>query len=81
MYELIGCECIDACRPFGPCEVLYVDDEGMLKDPPLPSFLILGYPHALYGRGLVLGFRKNGESRSTRLTLADLDWKIAFKIP
>lgn len=43
-------------------DVLYVDDEGLLKEEGQAFFLFDGYPQPLAGKALVLGTTTEGES-------------------
>lgn len=49
-----------------PREILWVDDEGLLKRPLLPLFEILGYHQPIAGKGLILGNTTEGDAVSTR---------------
>jgi hypothetical protein len=80
IHQLIGCDTIDAAYPFGKDagEVFYVDDNGALKSPPLPHFLVPGFPWPIFGRALVLGFTRSGKDRSTGLTVEQIYEAIIF---
>lgn len=75
IYEAIG------ARPFtvlhlGPGEVIYLDDEALLRDPtPVFYFYWGDYPQPLAGKGLILGINDDsGDSCSSNL---DLDFVVA----
>lgn len=52
--ELIGCDIITAARINDLGDVIYVDDEGLMKGQ-ASFFLVEGYPQPLAGRGLLVG--------------------------
>ena len=56
---------------------LFVDDEGLLKDPEFFFTIDDGQP--LAGKGLVLATDKEGETVATNLTIEDLTARIKFK--
>ena len=61
-----------------PTETVFVDDEGLLKN---PSHFIMfeGYPQPLAGNGLILGLnRDNGEEVSTKLTVEEVKAQVTF---
>lgn len=70
IYEHIQANCFDAARFDNKGDAVYVDDEGLLKEP-THFFQIAGYPQPLAGRGLVLGVDREGESVSPTVSL---DW-------
>jgi hypothetical protein len=65
-YRALQCETITAVIPswFPDGECVYVDDEGLLKNPQ-DFFCIQGYPQPLAGNGLILGSDVDGKDRST----------------
>lgn len=69
IYKQLGCECFTTVG-LGPRDVMYVDDEGLLNGSfqRIGGFQLKGYPQPLAGRGLILGFRPDGESASTSFT-------------
>lgn len=52
-------------------ETLYVDDEGLINGTDY-GFSIKGYQDPLFGNGLILGTRSNGDSRDTDITLEEI---------
>jgi hypothetical protein len=52
IYALTECDCIDAAR-LNDGHAIYVDDEGSFKANDL--FAVRGYPHLLFGKGLLVG--------------------------
>jgi hypothetical protein len=77
LYNLVGEEGIDAASII-PGELIIVGDYAALHDPPLPSYTLEGYKWPLYGRGVVIGYRPNGEERETKLTVDDLSQIISW---
>jgi hypothetical protein len=83
LYSLIGCRYIEGAYPFGRRvaghgETVFVDEEGALKNPPPPRWFVIGYRWPLYGRGVVLGYRGDGDNVSTRLTIAQVSSVVIF---
>jgi len=54
IYRLTGCDCIDVAR-LSAGEGIYVDDNGLLKEPEFFFWISGFYPHPLAGRGLFVG--------------------------
>lgn len=52
----------------GSYDVVYLDDEGLLKPNPGPFFRLAQYPNPLCGRGLVLGVNYEGASVAPQVT-------------
>jgi hypothetical protein len=77
LYKLVGEEGIDAAY-FRPHESVIVGDHSALQDPPLPSYEIEGYDERLYGRGVVIGYARNGEECETKLTVDDISRIITW---
>ena len=63
IYRHLGVDCFDLARINRHGDAVFVDDEGLLKDPEY-FFAIEGYPEKLAGRGLVLGCDARGETVS-----------------
>jgi hypothetical protein len=57
--------------------VVYVDGEGLLKDPKY-FFILKHYPSPLAGRGLVLGVSRSGNTIATTLTIKTLTPLITY---
>jgi hypothetical protein len=67
IYDLLGCDCIDAAR-LEDGHAVYVDDEGSFKANGL--FSVRGFPHPLFGKGLLVGPVDNeGETTDCQHTL------------
>jgi hypothetical protein len=68
----------DAARFNEHGDAVFVDDEGLLKQPEY-FFLITGYPSPLAGRGFVLGCDlSTGESCSPSVSLRWLEENVSF---
>ena len=86
MYRLIGCSGIDGFRfPANKTEWVFVDDEGLLREPRPAMFVLKDYSQPLVGRGLILGATPNGDSMSSRLMVEEIErviswefWEIRF---
>ena len=78
MYKALKCEMFEAPLVFNDGDTLYVDEEAMLK--PISMFFeIEGAPQPYAGNGLILGCNlKNGNSRSVKMTVEDIEKKIKF---
>ena len=70
IYKLIGCDCIDVVRINDEGDVIYVDDEGLYKNP-CHFFAYENNPHPLAGSGLVLGTGHEGESIAPQVVTLD----------
>jgi hypothetical protein len=55
IYRLCGCDTIDAVY-IDRTHCIYVDDNGLTYNDPIPVFVWQNYPQPLAGRGLLLGF-------------------------
>ena len=76
--ETVEVDCFTAAYPVGKFaegDCIYVDDEGLLKDP-THFFKVDGYPDPLAGIGLVVGTNDEGETVSAKTKLKDL--KVTF---
>lgn len=60
IYQLLGIDTFDVVRFGDDGDVIYVDDEGLMKGP-TDFFLIEGYPQPIAGKGLVLGTDAEGD--------------------
>lgn len=74
---------LDITSPFTVVEIdktnlVYVDDEGLLKADPRYYFSLEGFPSPLASRGLVLGSDEEGETISTTLSLEALQAMVSF---
>jgi hypothetical protein len=71
IYGLIGCDCIAAVNPQNAeTDIIYVDDEGMLKEEGQQFFFCRLWPQeALAGRGLWIGTTPEGNDASPRCPL------------
>lgn len=58
---------------------LYVDDEGLLAEPPKPLFEFAGYQQPLAGRTLVLGGNPEGDSMACPVSVASIQSKVTFR--
>jgi Domain of unknown function (DUF3846) len=78
IYELIDCDTFTIVR-IGHNDVIYVDDEGLLKDsPPCDYFMYRGYHQPLAGKGLVLGTNEEGDSVAPIHTLSQIKDRVEF---
>ena len=81
MYKLIDCKTIEAIRPreLRGSDALYVDEEGLLHDPPLPHwFQLPSYPQVLAGNGLICGTDEEGYLADVKTPLASIAKSIEF---
>jgi hypothetical protein len=69
VYRLLGCSTIDAARPSGTDDVIYVDDEGLFREEQA-TFFCKSYPHGLAGKGLWVGTTPAGDDATPRATVA-----------
>ncbi len=78
IYQLIGADCFDCARINEHGDSIFVDDEGLLRDPVSPMFEHIGYPQALAGKGLVLGCNDEGEAIKPTTTLDELRQHVSW---
>jgi hypothetical protein len=79
-HNAVGADLLDCCYPFAPArECLWVAEYGALQNPPLPHFRIVGYRWPIYGKALLIGYGRAGETRSTTLTVDELYSQIDFE--
>lgn len=77
IYKHTQCDCIDLAR-IGPAgDAVFVDDEGLLKEPEC-FFGVADYPNPLAGRGLVLGCDAEGETISPAASFDDIKRSVVF---
>lgn len=79
-YSALQCDLFDVVGFNDVGDVIYVDDEGLLKGP-TSYFLIEGCRTPLAGRGLVLGTDPEGETISPSVTLEWLNENVDFGAP
>jgi hypothetical protein len=71
-YRFLDCDTVTGVYPPQPPETdIFVDDNGLLREPIYPRFRLVTYGEELAGYGLVLSHR-GPESISTRLTPGEL---------
>lgn len=73
LYKALECDTFAAVVPrgFPAGDCLYIDDEGLLKEP-IGAFTVKGFPQVLSGHGLVVGTDEDGDSADVKLTLDEL---------
>ena len=76
IYPLIDADTFDIVY-ITETETIFVDDEGLHKNP--RYFFVYENSQPLAGKGLILGTNSNGDSVSTTLTIEDIKDKITFK--
>lgn len=77
IYEHIDADCFDCARVYSNGDGIFVDDEGLLKDPQ-HFFIHRNYPSALTGKGLMLGVDDEGDSIAPQTDIETLRKDIAF---
>lgn len=75
IYKLLEVNLIDSVR-YDSDNIIYVDDEGLLK-PIKEGFFVIGNSSLpLAGKGLVIGLADSGKEISSNLTLGELEERI-----
>jgi hypothetical protein len=71
IYDLLGVDIIEAVRPVNvQGDIIYIDEEGKLKDDQ-PMFFCRLWPHdILMGKGLWIGTDEEGNNASAEMPLA-----------
>jgi hypothetical protein len=77
IYEHIGADCFDVARVYQNGDGIFVDDEGLLKDPE-HFFVHRNYASPLAGKGLLLGCNEEGESVAPATDFETFKNDIAF---
>lgn len=79
IYPLIGCETFTCVQINDKNDVIYVDDEGLLKDLKTQSFFMFkGYPQPLAGNGLILGTDDEGGSKSPEISMMEVIKSVSY---
>lgn len=85
IYALLGCSLISTAAELAPNgDTVFVDDEGLLKNPPDPAFAVGGkleYPvqEGFFGNGIIMGAPdENGNSTNAKSSLDDIRARITF---
>lgn len=69
IYEMIQATCFDLVRINSKRDAIYVDDEGLVTPGAKFTFMWMGYPNVLVGRGLILGCDEQGETTDPHIDL------------
>ena len=75
--KAIDCDVFAAPHTLENNDTLYVDDEGLLKNPE-NFFLLDSYPQPIAGNGLILGCDHEGESIDAKTSLIELANRVKF---
>ena len=81
LYELLGCRTIEAVYPFKHQDVIYIDEEGLLKDSNF-SFTIWTDDKReipLFGNGIVVGTDEEGNDIACQSILEDIKHRVTFR--
>lgn len=80
IYAHLGCDTIDAVRMVRPL-ACYVDDHG-LDDTKRTPFTVWSedgwHPHPIFGRGLIVGTRSNGNDGPAEISLEQARALVRF---
>lgn len=77
MRKILGCDCVDVGRgglqylPGQPDDDVWFDDEGLFREDNPGQFVIPGWI-PLIGKGLILGYDRDGDCTGHNLTPDDL---------
>jgi hypothetical protein len=80
IYQILDCRAFECVYPFQNNDVIYVDEEGLLKDSNY-SFNVKcseGISYPLMGKGLILGTDAEGESIECESKLDDIKSRVTF---
>lgn len=80
IYDLIGNNCSMFCVPvqFDNGDVLYADDESLLRDDVKGGFIMPGWSTPILGNALVVGSNEEGESVDCLTTIDDMKKLVRF---
>lgn len=79
-HALLKCDCITSAEShlFGPVShTLFVDDEGLYREPPIGAFQIAN-GQVLSGNGLIVGAGLEGEDISHNVNIKSISQVIRF---
>lgn len=81
IYEKIGAEFFTTVQivenPNGSCELMYVDDEGLLRENKLGAFKI-GNDLKISGNAIICGTTSRGEGMSTKMSVEEVKSIVQF---
>jgi hypothetical protein len=87
LYQILGCDCVDARTIAGMLyepawHSVFVDDEGLLREPPETHYFEIAHEHGttgpIGGRGLVIGGDKEGKNIAATMTLDEVRAMVTF---
>lgn len=78
IYKLIGCDTIDAVYLADGKHNIFVDDNGLTYNEPLPVYQWQGYPQPLAGRGLLMGYNDEGNNVGATMPLGVVMAHVTF---
>lgn len=78
IYQQIEADMIETAVHLPKNDVVYVDEEGLLRETSKGWFIIYGQPQPLSGHGLVLGVTRNGSSRDVQATVEYIRKIVVF---
>lgn len=79
LYKRIGCDLIEVATEFPNGDVLYVDEEGLLKEP--KHFFDISAHQPFAGNGVIVGRETDDEGTLADCQTALTDLKITFVGP
>lgn len=77
MYKELDAEGYEGVR-MSKTEMLWVDEAGLRRKPPIGAFKVEWYPQALPGHGLIIGLGAGGYNTGTKLTVEELKALVQF---
>ncbi len=77
IYRLVGCDTIDIVRA-DEKHVIYVDDNGLIHDEPLPVFVWQNFHQPLAGRGLMVGMGEEGNDAAATMPVGVVQAMVSF---
>jgi hypothetical protein len=82
-YRLIDCETVEAKRITARGDMLFFDEEGLLREPIPPFFHIAGWPYPVAGNALVVGREDplSGKTRDPSMPLDAVQQAVTFLLP
>lgn len=79
IYGQIGNDCNLFCCPveFENGDVLYADDEGLLKDQ-IGAFMLKNFSYPITGNAIILGSTEEGDSADAKTSVTEIMDQIVF---
>jgi hypothetical protein len=79
LEKILGYSCMTVGGYLNEHNVLYVDDNGLLKDPTMFIYAPTVYPEMLAGNGVIIGVNDEGETVDCTVSLKEVSARVAIR--